>query len=494
VRNTSKTANQGITAMKEDGRFSKKIGEPAFLKTLIFQEKVMNRNFSPILALCLTLGFVICGYSAQVKTEPVKTDEQTGEQQKADAIIQEYRGAVPDKTVNMVESKVDKEQQDKAIDEIKKLGGRVKIDEKDPDTPVIGVSFDNTPSRPIKLTDADMKNLKAFPRLQKLEFVGALSIGAINVTDAGLENLIGLTQLQSLDLGGTKITDAGLIYLTVLTQLKELSLGNTEITGAGLAKLKGLSKLQKLQLPRSKFTDAGVANLKWMTNLQYLNISGTQITDAALASIKEMPQIQELWFTGTQITDAGLENLKGLTKLQKLYLHNTNITDAGLERLKDMTQLRDLGLISTRITDAGLANLKGMSQLNLLDLRHTQITDAGLENLIGLTQLQNLSLDDTKITDAAVVNLTKLTKLQVLHISSTGVTSAGVAKLKQALPSCTIVASPPTSGGDWGGGSLDVGLRIVDGKYAFPKRHYFQGECHEPNAIFSVVVSALCRR
>ena len=44
------------------------------------------------------------------------------------------------------------------------------------------------------------------------------------MTDAGLEHLKGLTQLQSLCLGNTKVTDAGLEHLKGLTQLQSLHL------------------------------------------------------------------------------------------------------------------------------------------------------------------------------------------------------------------------------------------------------------------------------
>src|SRR4029077_19446304 len=45
------------------------------------------------------------------------------------------------------------------------------------------------------------------------------------VTDAGLVNLKGLTDLNHLNLGGTDVTDAGLVHLKGLTNLKFLNLG-----------------------------------------------------------------------------------------------------------------------------------------------------------------------------------------------------------------------------------------------------------------------------
>ena len=44
------------------------------------------------------------------------------------------------------------------------------------------------------------------------------------MTDAGLEHISGLSQLESLFLDGTQVAGAGLEYLKNLTELKTLSL------------------------------------------------------------------------------------------------------------------------------------------------------------------------------------------------------------------------------------------------------------------------------
>jgi len=68
------------------------------------------------------------------------------------------------------------------------------------------------------------------------------------VTDAGLEHLTGLHQLEKLELYDTGITDAGLGHLKELRQLRELGLSGTEVTDAGLEHLKGLRRLHTLAL------------------------------------------------------------------------------------------------------------------------------------------------------------------------------------------------------------------------------------------------------
>ena len=86
----------------------------------------------------------------------------------------------------------------KAIAAIKKLGGIVTFDEKEPGKPVICVNlFDKN------VTDVGLVHLKGFTNLQTLEFPFN------NVTDVGLVHLKGMTKLQKLNLENTKVTDAG---------------------------------------------------------------------------------------------------------------------------------------------------------------------------------------------------------------------------------------------------------------------------------------------
>ena len=200
-------------------------------------------------------------------------------------------------------------EQAKAIAEIKKLGGKVTVDEKIPDKPIISVD----------LTDS-------------------------MVSDAGLESLKGLAALQSLDLHGTEVTDAGLECLKGFTENRSLNLSDTKVTDAGPKRLKGLTKLQSLKLIDTKVTDAGLEHLKGLTKLQSLTLGTTRVTDAGLEHLKGLTNLQSLGLSGTEVTDAGLEHLKGLTKLQSLDLIGTKVTDAGLEHLKGLTNLQSLDL------------------------------------------------------------------------------------------------------------------------------------------------------
>jgi hypothetical protein len=57
------------------------------------------------------------------------------------------------------------------------------------------------------------------------------------VTDAGLEHLRGLAQLQNVYLNSILVTDAGLEHLKGLAQLQELYLTGSHVTDDGVMKL-----------------------------------------------------------------------------------------------------------------------------------------------------------------------------------------------------------------------------------------------------------------
>jgi hypothetical protein len=92
--------------------------------------------------------------------------------------------------------------------------------------------------------------------------VRVVNLARTQATDASLEHLSGLRQVQYLTLGGTKVTDAGMERLVGLSQLHWLFLDDTQVTDAGLAHLECLSQLQRLILDGTKVSDAGVKKLQ----------------------------------------------------------------------------------------------------------------------------------------------------------------------------------------------------------------------------------------
>jgi hypothetical protein len=186
-------------------------------------------------------------------------------------------GALLVMTQPMLRAQDAKAEQERAIGEIKKLGGKVEVDIKRPGTPVVGVDLKHT-----KVGDASLEHLKGLTHLEILRLKDSA------VTDDGLVYVKGLTNLEVLELGRTKVTDKGLEHLKGFTKLQRLDLGGTEVTDKGLEHLMGLTSLETLNLENLKgVSDFGLAHLKGLINLRKLNLNGTKVTDAAVEDLQK---------------------------------------------------------------------------------------------------------------------------------------------------------------------------------------------------------------
>jgi len=172
---------------------------------------------------------------------------------------------------------------------------------------------------------------------------GALRLIQCHITDADVELLGALPELQHLDLYQTAITSRGLWHFPKYAGLRNLCLGNNAIDN-----LDGL---------------AG------MTQLRELSLIGMHVYHAGGGD--EWP-----------LTDAGTAALSTLTGLEALDLRYNPITDVTLERLAGLTNLRKLELAETNITDSGLFHLRNSKNLEYLDLTHTSVTAKGAKKLL----------------------------------------------------------------------------------------------------------------
>jgi outer membrane protein assembly factor BamB len=136
------------------------------------------------------------------------------------------------------------------------------------------------------------------------------------VTDAGLKQLSGLTELETLDLYGNSVTDAGLAHLRLMQSLRELDLSLLPVTDDGLPHLTALSKLEHLDLLYSEgfggvlITDKGIASLAKLTNLKSLNLVGAKITDDGLGNLTTLKRLRQLRIVNTGVTHDGAKRFQ----------------------------------------------------------------------------------------------------------------------------------------------------------------------------------------
>ena len=140
--------------------------------------------------------------------------------------------------------------------------------------------------------------------------------------------------VTKVDLHGSKATDADLVCLEGLTSLRTLDLRLTSIGDEGVAHLRRLTELRFLNLFRSQLSDAGLASLSGMKDLETLLIGGTKVTDSGLAQLKGFAKLRKLSLFDTQVGDAGLVHLMGLSRLETLLIGMSKVTEAGTAALQ----------------------------------------------------------------------------------------------------------------------------------------------------------------
>ena len=72
--------------------------------------------------------------------------------------------------------------------------------------------------------------------------VTQVALNSSEASDAQMEHVTVLNQLQWLDLSHSSVSDAGLQYLAGLPRLRWLTLCDTKVSDAGLEHLKGLTQ------------------------------------------------------------------------------------------------------------------------------------------------------------------------------------------------------------------------------------------------------------
>lgn len=122
--------------------------------------------------------------------------------------------------------------------------------------------------------------------------------------------------------------------------------------------------------------------------------------------------------------------LSKLPALEQLDLIDTNVRD--LTPLANLTRLESLDLSGTEVSD--ITPLTDLTGLKTLYLNYTAVSD--LSPIAKMTNLTTLRMIHTKVTDLSV--LADLPNLRILRLDKSKVNREEAAKLRKALPNCSI--------------------------------------------------------
>jgi hypothetical protein len=190
-----------------------------------------------------------------------------------------------------------------------------------------------------KITDADIEFLKHFPNLEELYIVKC-----------------------------PKITDEGMDILEYLSRLKYLSLKGTNVTEASVERIAKLTDLEDVALGVSAYVHDG-GGIRWNEQLfQFGNKTLEILKDSNLKSIWLM--------SPTLIDDEGLKYLESMKNLETFNLLTTNVTPKGIDWLHNYLKKNGnkLSYVDISVGDYSKPYEENSSKLEIIRENGKQIT------------------------------------------------------------------------------------------------------------------------
>jgi hypothetical protein len=299
------------------------------------------------------------------------------------------------------------------------------------------------------MTDAAMTGLS------QLEFVTSISVeGGQGFTDDGLLRLVGMPQLEALDLSGwhSRLTDRGLDVLRHLPRLRRFAMSwGQHLTDAGAANLRHCEALERVDLMGTPTGDGVLEALRGKRRLSELN-TGTHVTDDGLVHLHELPVFttpKEADFKTDLMadrapthnvmldgpfTDRGLASLRGLEGLHglSLFWHAHAFTGEGLASLANLPNLCVLGCQGARCDDAAMRSIGRLPGMRGLMAQGTVASDDGF---VALSTSQSIEYiwgrECPNLHGSGLVALANMASLRGLGVSCKGVDDESLAALSR---------------------------------------------------------------
>ena len=211
---------------------------------------------------------------------------------------------------------------------------------------------------------------------------------------AFFEHLGHIAALESLNVIATKASDDWIAPLGKLTNLKTLRFTNNgKLTDAGMEHLAGLKNLETFSFVGTAITGRAYAKCKDWKHVIKVSHRGSSIDDEGLQQLCDhLPNLESISLAHAKFTDAGAPHLAKLTKLKGLELGTSKATP------QTLTHIAKLPLESLQLGE-GFASIecipliKGLATLRRLTLTDAKaLTDADLKVVASLTQLDHLEL------------------------------------------------------------------------------------------------------
>jgi len=136
--------------------------------------------------------------------------------------------------------------------------------------------------------EMDYNAVDALATLAKLPENGIQTLGLVGdlVTDATLDNILGLKGLHGLHISHAPVTDEGIMKLKVLNQLQSLKLLDVPVTDKGMKVLAYFTYLKHLNIYGANLTNGTLDIVRNMKNLKSLHVEESGIAPEALIILR----------------------------------------------------------------------------------------------------------------------------------------------------------------------------------------------------------------
>ena len=233
-----------------------------------------------------------------------------------------------------------------------------------------------------------LKRLKAL----RIEVRAGLSPGDTDL--AKLSQLATFPDLKSLSLHYFKATDAGLEHLAGLKNLESFSFrGN--VPGHAFAKFEGWTNLKSIAFHGNGIDDEGLGYIcERFPNLESLNLIHARVlTDASAVHLLKLKKLKSIILNGPKMTAAWHGNLSSLP-LESLSVSQGNALPAtqAIAGARSIPTLRRFAIDGQTLSDADLTALASMTQLESLSLGDIDLPDTRLPQLQAFAHLKSLTL------------------------------------------------------------------------------------------------------
>tara|TARA_R110002072_G_C7978936_1_gene536023 strand:+ start:59955 stop:64283 length:4329 start_codon:yes stop_codon:yes gene_type:complete len=256
------------------------------------------------------------------------------------------------------------------------------------------------------ITDQGLANLTDEGSLP-LEYLTSLFIARTSVTEKGLQYLHQSRNLTYLDIESNPVSDGSI--LGQFRELETVSISLTKISAAGLSVLQALPRLWQLSVDGRQLQGAGGQSVSALSNLENLLVRfpGAEFDGVALSDLKKLTKLH-LHELPARLDDQLWMAIAGLPKLNDLYLSGAGVSNFSIGKMPALARLQVLRLQSGEEKLSGetiAAAVRRAPALKELVVSHDELNDGDANFLESLTQLRRLSLTDNEISAEAIDSL-----------------------------------------------------------------------------------------